>query len=82
MRLNISKEWLESRIHLEDGLEIGAGCPPDAFSMWFDEVIRIARLLGWKQTAIDSIDREAWRLYFDDGDSPAEAWRQEYESAR
>lgn len=54
---------------------------PGDYEQWFDEALRIARLLGWQAKAIASIDREAWREYFDEGHTPAQAWAEEYDAA-
>lgn len=47
------------------------------FDEWMQEVKRIAELMGWGKTAIDSIDEEAWKEYFNDGLSPSQAWSEE-----
>ena len=48
---------------------------------WMAEVRRMARLLGWSATAIESIDEDAWLEYFKDGHTPAQAWEEEYDAA-
>lgn len=82
MKINISKQWLESRAHLEEGMEIGAGSPQvNIYDAWFDEVLRIAFLMEWPRATIESIDKDAWKSYFDEGETPAQAWREELEAA-
>lgn len=50
---------------------------------WWLEVNRIGQMLGWKKEALASMDVKAWRDgYFDEGYSPAQSWREEYEAAQ
>jgi hypothetical protein len=52
------------------------------YDAWFDEVMRFAKEeLNWSAKAIASIDRVAWREYFDEGLTPKEAWQEEYDAA-
>lgn len=64
---------------LADGQQPAQIC---GFIPWMREVKIVASLLGWTEVAINSIDQAAWKeAYYDQGYSPAEAWREEYESA-
>lgn len=51
------------------------------YDEWFCEVQRIAKLMEWTPTAIASIDKQAWKTYFYDRNSPAQAWLEEFDSA-
>lgn len=47
------------------------------YDAWLDEVKRIARLMGFVPNAIATIDKEAWKDYLDEGETPASAWLEE-----
>lgn len=83
MKFSISKEWLISRAHLEEGCEIGAGSLHEAgYAAWWIEVKARGKELGWSNEALASLDEAAWREhYFAAGMTPTEAWRAEYEAA-
>ena len=52
------------------------------YEAWFAEVVRFAKdKFQWSDKAIASIDRVAWREYFDEGITPEEAWWEEYQAA-
>lgn len=78
MKMEISKEWLLKNISDDEPGCIGI----EAYDAWFSEVIKIAVLLGWMPKAIESIDKEAWKSYFNDGYTPSTAWDEEYDSAK
>lgn len=55
---------------------------PAGYAAWFNEVLRFAKeKLDWSPRALASIDAEAWKEYFDEGLTPAEAWQEEYDAA-
>lgn len=48
-----------------------------AYDAWFEEVKRIARLMHFSKSSTATIDKDAWKEYYDAGHTPAEAWREE-----
>lgn len=55
------------------------------FHAWMQDVITFARdELSWGEKALASIDQtaEGWEEYYNEGLTPREAWREEYDAAR
>lgn len=70
------QEELNGETSLESIREIqmdALNSPLLKYEAWFYELIRIAKLNGFSTYAISTFDKEAWKSYFDDGKSPAEA---------
>lgn len=48
------------------------------YAAWIDEAKRILSMLGWKKAALDTLDAAAWKEYYTEGKTPAQAVREEY----
>lgn len=75
--------WREITLRdFRDVVAISGSLPLSSqYDVWFSEVHRIAALMGWTEIAMQSIDKMAWREYFDEKYTPAEAWMEEFDSA-
>lgn len=52
----------------------------DPYDYWFEELQRIARLCGWSEKAIQSMDKEAFREAYLDHETPATAFLEEVQA--
>lgn len=46
---------------------------PD-FGPWFTELKRIGKLMQWTDKAVEGLDADDWKVYFDGELTPAQAW--------
>lgn len=83
MKIHITKEWLLKMVAKGEG-EIGAGWSPtesECFDAWFLELTAIMRLNGFSKSSIETVDKEAFRFYFDDQYTPAGALDEDLSNA-
>lgn len=81
MKFDITKEWFLENLRDDEPGCIGLS-EEQCYDLWFSEVIHMAIFLGWSKEAISTIDKTAWREYFDDGHTAESAWEEEYNSAK
>lgn len=82
LNINLSSAIVSKFNEVSDRMKCAVKIEPEGdYDEWFRELRRIAFLNGFSPDSIETFDKEAWRSYFGDGNTPAQALFEEISCA-